>query len=162
MVECTMEEISKWEPLAKMESADEKTYEYRIKSAMDVKMQHYKLTPIQFHGEKDEVVEHFYPELVGLCPVTFLPDVYQVHIRYIPDKYIPELKTLKYYLMDYIKLPISHEHVAAKILKQVREQINPKKIAVLLKTNVRGGIYTNCLAGNKELFDGDNGVEVKI
>jgi 7-cyano-7-deazaguanine reductase len=158
MGQTSMEEIGKWMPLSKMESATEQVYIERVSKSMDVKMKNYKLVLIPYMGERNEEVEHYYPELVALCPVTFLPDLNQVYIRYIPDKHIPELKSLKYYLMDYIKLPISHEHLASKILQQIREQVLPKKIAVLLKVNVRGGIYTQCWAGDKELFERELGL----
>jgi len=143
------EEITtKWIPLSKMESASEEIYRERIEKAYQVELPNSKLTLVPYIGS-EEIVEYNYDELVGLCPVTFLPDLYKLYIRFVPDKYIPELKSLKYYYMDFLKIPISHEHLANKIYKEFKNQIKPKKIYLYMKTNIRGGIETNIEIGDK-------------
>lgn len=143
------EEITtQWKPLSKMENASEEVYLDRITKAYNVELPHSKLTLVPYVGSK-EIVEYRYSELVGLCPVTFLPDLYDLIIRFVPSKYIPELKSLKFYYMDFLKIPISHEHLANKIYNEFKNQINPEKIYLYMKTNIRGGIETNIEIGEK-------------
>jgi len=143
------EEITtQWIPLAKMESASEEVYRERIEKAYSVSLPHQILTKVPYVGST-EIVEYRYSELIGLCPITFLPDLYDLTIRFIPEKYVPELKTLKYYFMDYLKIPISHEHLANRIYRDFQTQITPKQIYLYMKTAIRGGIETNIEIGEK-------------
>jgi 7-cyano-7-deazaguanine reductase len=142
-------EMKSWTPLSKMDDASPELYAERIKKAYECILPHKDLTIIPYIG-LDEVIDYDYPELIGLCPVTFFPDVYRVRIRFIPDGKIPELKSLKLYYMDYISVPISHEHLASKIYKEFCSQVSPKQCYLELFTNVRGGLTTNITIG--ELF----------
>ena len=63
-------------------------------------------------------------------------------------KKIPELKSLKFYYMDFKDLPISHEHLCDKIHNELKNSLNPKSIKTTLKTTVRGGIYTDIVKEN--------------
>jgi len=125
----------------KIEDMSPEQLEERIKAGYEYEIPH-KIVGIPFFGG-DEHVTYRYPELVGLCPATGYPDTYEVIIELTPDKKIPELKSLKFYYMDYISLPISHEHLADKIFNDVKNAIEPKHIKLTLKTTVRGGIYTD-------------------
>ena len=131
----------------KMESMNDVEIKERIEKAWNWEMD--KLTPIPFVGEIDQTIEYKYPELTGLCPVTGIQDLYEVIVRFVPDKCVPELKSLKYYYMGYRDLPISHEHLQAKIYKEFKESIKPKKLNVKLNVTVRGGIYTTIEYGDK-------------
>lgn len=146
----TLDEIKKWIPLAKMESAGEDEFRKRIQGAMEVELPHEKLTLIPYLG-KPEVVEYASEELIGLCPVTFLPDIYKIKIRFVPKEKIPELKSLKYYFLDYAELPISHEHLASRIYDQFKAQVDPKLLRVILDVAVRGGIKTTVDIGTDEI-----------
>jgi 7-cyano-7-deazaguanine reductase len=108
-----------------MEGMKGKELEDRIRKAFTTKMP--PLTLIPFTGQMDEQVTYYYPELEAICPVTGLPDNYRLSITFVPDKVIPELKTLKQYLVAFRDLPISHEHLYAKIFTEFKR---------------RGGIYT--------------------
>lgn len=149
----TIEEIRRWEPLSKMEHADEKLYKERVTGAYEVVLPHKKLTLIPYVGElpSKTIIEYTSEEVIGLCPVTFLPDIYKITLRYVPKDYVPELKSLKMYFMDFISLPISHEHIASKIFNEVEKQIRPQKIYLECKVNVRGGIYTTVELGDLTL-----------
>lgn len=146
----TMSDIKKWVPLSKMEHADEDLYRERVVGAYEVEMPHGQLVRIPYVGT-GELVQYYTEELIALCPVTFLPDHYNIRIIFKPGKYVPELKSLKYYLGDYMQLPISHEHLANKIYEEFKEQMRPKKLFVELATAVRGGIYTNIMVGDANL-----------
>jgi len=117
----------------------------RIRAGYEYKHEH-KLVPIPYIGSKGITVKYKYPELIGLCPATGYPDTYELKIIFTPDKVIPELKSLKFYLVEYMNLPISHEHLASKIKNDFVKAIKPKSITVELKTAVRGGIYTDIIA----------------
>ena len=110
-------------------------------------IQQLRLSPIRpleyvySEGEGKEVT-YSTDELVALCPATGYPDFYRLKISYRPDKYIPELKSLKFYIMDYYKIPIFHEHLAVKILNDFVEAVRPKYANIELSVAVRGGIGT--------------------
>jgi len=66
------------------------------------------------YPETHTAVEYVYPELTAVCPQTGLPDYYTLRIVYEPDKKLPELKSLKMYLIAYRNYGIWHEHLANK------------------------------------------------
>ena len=142
-----LEEIKSWKPLDKMESITEEELIHRVIVAHSVRMPHYELTLIPYVGVQGEKVEYSSKELIALCPVTFLPDIYEVSFTYIPRKVVPELKSLKLYLTDYLTLPISHEHLASRLYLDFLTQVVPVKLKVLLKVNIRGGITTTIEIG---------------
>ena len=57
------------------------------------------------------------PEFNCVCPKTGLPDFGCINIKYTPDKYIVELKSLKLYIVKFRNLGIFHEEATNKILK---------------------------------------------
>ena len=142
------EEMKSWIPLSQMDKASPEMYKERITKAYECDLPHRDFVLIPYIG-KEEIVEYDYPELIGLCPVTFYPDVYRVKIRFIPNELIPELKSLKFYYMDYTTVPISHEHLASKIYNDFVSQVRPKACYLELFTNVRGGLTTNIEIGDK-------------
>lgn len=106
-----------------------------------------KLSPIRpleyvYENKDDREITYSTDELIALCPATGYPDFYQLEISYEPDKYIPELKSLKFYMMDYYRIPIFHEHLAAKILEDFIEIVQPKYAHITLSVAVRGGVKT--------------------
>lgn len=134
--------IKEWKYGNKMESMNDKELSKRIKEVMDLKLDH-QIRPIPYVGKADISINYNYKELVARCPVTGILDTYKLNIKITPDKLIPELKSLKFYLMDYDPLPISHEHLAAKIAQDIVTIINPKEFNLSLSVAVRGGIKTN-------------------
>ena len=55
------------------------------------------------------------PEFTSVCPKTGLPDFGVITIEYIPDELCLELKSLKYYLLEYRDMGIFMENIANKI-----------------------------------------------
>jgi len=98
---------------------------------------------LEYHGEKHSVISYMTNELVAVCPMTGIPDYYRLRIIFQPDGFIPELKSLKYYLLFWRDIPIFHEHLAYRIIKDFVNQVRPKWCYLELQTHVRGGIYTN-------------------
>ena len=85
-------------------------------------------------------------EYTSVCPMTGLPDFGSLIIKYVPDKYIVELKSLKFYLLQYRNVGIFYEHLVNKILDDIDAIIKPRKIEVIGKFTNRGGIVSTVTA----------------
>ena len=94
------------------------------------------------YADRDYVIDVDIPEFNCVCPKTGLPDFGTIHIKYVPDKYIVELKSLKLYMVKYRNVGIFHEHVTNRILDDFKKVCQPKKINVVGDFNPRGGIKT--------------------
>lgn len=81
-------------------------------------------------------------EFTAVCPWTGLPDFGTLTIRYVPDRLLLELKSLKYYLLSYRNVGIVQEHAANRILRDLVAVCRPKEMTVTLDYRVRGGIHT--------------------
>jgi len=79
-------------------------------------------------------------EFTCLCPATGQPDFATITIKYIPDKYILESKSLKLYLWSYRNEGVFHEHVINTILDDLCRVLDPHWIEVAGAFGVRGGI----------------------
>ena len=80
------------------------------------------------------------PEYTSICPKTGLPDFGTIMIKYVPDKYCVELKSLKYYIIGYRNLGIFYENVVNRILQDFVSACRPKRVVVTGEFNARGGI----------------------
>jgi len=94
------------------------------------------------YTKNDYEIEVSIPEFNAVCPKTGLPDFGTIHITYVPNKKIIELKSLKLYIVKFRNLGIFHEHVTNKILEDFKRACSPKKINVVGDFNPRGGIKT--------------------
>lgn len=92
--------------------------------------------------EKDYWVEISFSEFTCLCPRSGYPDFATIKIRYIPDKYIVELKSLKLYLNSYRDKYMTHEEATNRIYNDLKEILSPRRIEVSGDFNIRGGIKT--------------------
>ena len=54
---------------------------------------------------------HSNPEFTSVCPMTGLPDFGTITIEYIPDKNCVELKSLKYYFLEFRNKAVSYTHL---------------------------------------------------
>ena len=94
-------------------------------------------------AEQEYEVQVVSPEFTALCPVnTAQPDFATVTIKYVPDKYIVEFKSLKLYLTSYRTVAIFYEASTNRILKDLVKAIKPGAMEVITDWNVRGGIST--------------------
>jgi 7-cyano-7-deazaguanine reductase len=92
---------------------------------------------------KDYEEEIVSTEFTSLCPLNpGQPDYAKITIKYIPDKEIIELKSLKFYLVSYRTVEIFFEEATNKILDDLVEVVKPKKMEVVAEWNIRGGIGT--------------------
>jgi 7-cyano-7-deazaguanine reductase len=83
------------------------------------------------------------PEFTSLCPLApTQPDMAVITIRYIPDKWNVELKSLKFYFVSFRSVKIFHEAVVTTIIQDLVKLLEPKWITVTGDFTVRGGITT--------------------
>jgi 7-cyano-7-deazaguanine reductase len=96
--------------------------------------------------ERDYEIAIHCPEFTSLCPKTGLPDFGEIHITYIPDAHCIELKSLKYYLVDFRNRGIFYEHVTNQILDDLVAVLAPRHLTVIGDFSARGGIKTSVTA----------------
>jgi len=95
------------------------------------------------YDEMDYKIKIIAPEFTCLCPgKPEQPDFATISITYVPDKYLIELKSLKYYLVGYRNKEIYHETATNKIKEDLVDKLEPRYIKVRGDWNVRGGITT--------------------
>jgi 7-cyano-7-deazaguanine reductase len=80
------------------------------------------------------------PEFTSICPRSGLPDFGTITIRYIPDKWCVELKSLKMYILAYRNLGIFYENAVNRILRDFVNASKPVRAVVTGEFNVRGGM----------------------
>lgn len=88
------------------------------------------------------ISQHEFPELTAVCPVTRLPDFYNLRLEYIPDEMLIELKSLKLYLNTFRDKEILHEEITNEIFEKLVSVVKPRWIQIEMKVRVRGGIAT--------------------
>jgi 7-cyano-7-deazaguanine reductase len=91
---------------------------------------------------RDYQIDCTCPEFTTLCPRSGFPDFATIHIRYIPDQSIVELKSLKLYLNRYRDQHTFHEAAVNTILDDLVAAIQPRWIKVVGDFGVRGNIKT--------------------
>jgi 7-cyano-7-deazaguanine reductase len=98
------------------------------------------------HPGRDYEIECECPEFTCVCPMTGQPDFATFVITYVPDEKIVELKSLKLYLWSYRQEGAFHEDVTNRVLDDLVESLTPKRMSVVSRWNVRGGITTTVRA----------------
>ena len=86
------------------------------------------------------------PEFTSMCPKTGLPDFGVIRIRYVPDARCIELKSLKYYLLEFRNKGIFYESVTNQILDDLVGACAPRRMTVIGDFTARGGITTKVTA----------------
>lgn len=92
--------------------------------------------------EKDYEISISFPEFTCLCPRSGYPDFATIKIRYIPDRKIVELKSLKLYFNTFRSIYTSHEEVTNKIFAEIKKRLNPRFLEVIGDFNTRGNVKT--------------------
>lgn len=101
--------------------------------------------PNQYPGREYQVYIKC-PEFTSVCPRTGQPDFGTIRIRYVPDRHIIELKSLKFYLFSYRNRGIFYESVVNEILDDLVAAARPIRCEVIGDFTVRGGISTSVRA----------------
>src|SRR5690349_12101361 len=94
------------------------------------------------------------PEFTSVCPKTGLPDFGEIRITYTPDARCIELKSLKYYLIEFRNKGIFYEAVTNQILDDLVAACHPRRMTVVGDFSVRGGIATSVTATYEKTDDG--------
>ncbi len=99
------------------------------------------LDPIDYKNDShDTWVEIENPEFTSLCPMTGLPDLGTIKIKYLPDNKIVELKSLKYYFLQFRNAGIFYENLTKMISGHLVDSLDPIELIVEAEFTSRGGI----------------------
>jgi 7-cyano-7-deazaguanine reductase len=94
------------------------------------------------HAGREYEIDHVVPEFTCVCPMTGQPDFATIRIRYVPDRWLVELRSLKLYMWAYRDEGAFHEDVTNRILDDLVRTLSPRRMEVVGDWNVRGGIKT--------------------
>ncbi|MEI6613881.1 MAG: preQ(1) synthase [Chrysiogenales bacterium] len=108
-----------------------------------------EIVPYENKG-KNTWVEIVNPEFTSLCPKTGLPDYGTIRIKYLPEKAIVELKSLKYYFLQFRNAGIFYENLCQLILKHLVEKVRPLEMIVEAEFSSRGGLTTKVTSTYKK------------
>jgi 7-cyano-7-deazaguanine reductase len=87
-------------------------------------------------------VEFTCPEFTCVCPKTGFPDFATIFIRYQPDEWCVELKSLKLYINKFRDMGVYHEDVTNVIADDLIDLLDPNHIEIVADFTVRGNIHT--------------------
>lgn len=82
------------------------------------------------------------PEFTSVCPKTGLPDFGEIRVTYVPAALCVELKSLKYYFIEFRNRGIFYEAVTNQILDDLVTLLSPRRMTVVGDFSARGGITT--------------------
>ena len=82
------------------------------------------------------------PEFTSVCPITGLPDFGEIRITYTPADRCIELKSLKYYIVEYRNKGVFYEAATNQILDDLVKACSPRRMTVVGDFTARGGIKT--------------------
>lgn len=108
--------------------------------------------PNQYRGREYEI-EIGMPEFTSVCPKTSLPDSGNLVLRYVPDEFCLELKSLKMYTLAYRNLGIFQENVVNRVLDDVVRACQPIRATVTGDFTPRGGLSTQVTATYERATD---------
>ncbi len=92
--------------------------------------------------ERDYTIAFEVPEFTCLCPLTGQPDFAHFDIAYVPDRTCVELKSFKLYLWSYRNEGAFHEKVTNAVADDLVRLLDPRRLKIVARWNVRGGIAT--------------------
>ncbi|MBE3125716.1 MAG: NADPH-dependent 7-cyano-7-deazaguanine reductase QueF [Acidobacteria bacterium] len=107
------------------------------KAGLQAKLPPLETFPNQF---PDYEIAIEFPEFTSVCPKTGLPDFGTIFLRYVPDKKVLELKSLKEYFLAYRNLGIFYENVVNRVLEDIVRACRPSSAVVRGEFNPRGGL----------------------
>ena len=92
--------------------------------------------------EREYLIKITLPEFSCLCPRSGYPDYATMHLEYIPDQWVVELKAIKLYINSFRDKHISHEASANEIYDTIYNKIKPKYMKLIADFNPRGNVHT--------------------
>ncbi len=129
-----------------MESTVNENVLYNIDSPDVVKPEVLDGIEYKYHSKRGIDITIEQPEYTSVCPMTGLPDMGSIIIKYRPNKTIVELKSLKYYLLQYRNVGIFYEHVVNRILDDLVSVLEPERMEVIGEFRARGSITSRVSA----------------
>lgn len=96
--------------------------------------------------DRPYMISHVYPEFTSVCPKTGLPDFGKITVNYIPNEKCIELKSLKYYFMEFRNKGIFYEAVTNQILDDLVESCDPIQMEIISEWTPRGGMNSTIKA----------------
>jgi len=135
-----------------MSPGNEKSIKHKIESPDTVTADVLECIEYEFKYRRDIDIIIKQPEYTSLCPMSGLPDVGCITIKYRPDTKIVELKSLKYYLLQYRNVGIFYESLVNRILDDLVAVLEPRFMEITGDFTARGGITTTVSA----VFQGKN------
>lgn len=82
------------------------------------------------------------PEFTCKCPFSGYPDFATIHLTYVPNERVVELKALKLYINSYRDRYISHEESINQILDDFVEACDPLDVTIKGDFAPRGNVHT--------------------
>ncbi len=104
------------------------------------------------YPDRDYEINITFSEFTCLCPRSGYPDFATIKLKYIPDKKIIELKSLKLFLNSFRDVYISHEEITNKIYNLLNDLLQPRFIEVIGDFNPRGNVKTIIKASSERLL----------
>ena len=92
--------------------------------------------------DRNYEIDFSIPEFTCLCPRSNFPDFATIHIKYVPDQRLVELKSLKLYINKFRDEEMFHETAVNRILDDLVALLDPRYLEVVGDFNVRGNIKT--------------------
>lgn len=109
------------------------------KAGLRAKLPPLECWPNQYPGT-EIVIEG--EEFTSVCPRTGLPDFGRIQIRYVPNCWCVELKSLKLYLGGFRQVGIFQENAVNRILEDFVRAVRPVRAVVTGQFRARGGLTT--------------------
>jgi 7-cyano-7-deazaguanine reductase len=116
-------------------------------AGVDAKLPEIETWPNQYQTGYE--IQITMPEFTSVCPKTGLPDHGTLTLRYVPDKFCLELKSLKMYSLAYRNLGIFQENVVNRMLADIVKAAKPQSAELVGDFTPRGGVYTKITASWK-------------
>ncbi|HEY9695500.1 MAG TPA: preQ(1) synthase [Oculatellaceae cyanobacterium] len=82
------------------------------------------------------------PEFTCKCPFSGYPDFASIHINYVPNERVVELKAIKLYINNYRDRYISHEESVNQILDDFVAACDPLEVTIKGDFSPRGNVHT--------------------
>ncbi len=79
-------------------------------------------------------------EFTSVCPMTGLPDFGEIEVRYVPAATCLELKSLKFYFLEFRNRGIFYEQVVNQVLDDLVAACAPIRMTVVGTFSIRGGM----------------------
>jgi len=134
---------------------EQKTHQtpYDILSPETIRTDVLNILDYTYRQRRDIEITIQHPEYSSLCPMTGLPDTGTITITYFPDQSIVELKSLKYYLLQFRNVGIFYENIVNHILEDLAGALSPKKMTVTGEFTARGGITSKVAAVYEKAYN---------